>query len=100
MARYDLDDAYPEQAIRAAEGLALDVDGALADPLRRDVRDRFALTIDPVDARDFDDALSISRTAEGGFALSVHIADVSHYVAWGDDIDLEGQAAHDLGVPG
>ena len=91
MARYDLDDAYPEQALRAAEGLVLDVDGALADPLRRDVRDRFALTIDPVDARDFDDALSISRTAEGGFALSVHIADVSHYVAWGDDIDLEAR---------
>lgn len=91
MARYDLEDGYPEPALRAAEGLALDIEGALADPLRRDVRDAFALTIDPVDARDFDDAISIARRADGGFDLMVHIADVSHYVAWEDVIDLEAR---------
>lgn len=91
MARYDLEDGYPESAVRAAEALALDVEGALQDPLRRDVRDRFALTIDPVDARDFDDAICVARTAHGGFTLSVHIADVSHYVMWDDPIDLEAR---------
>lgn len=91
MARYDLEDGYPEQAIAEAEGLALDVEAALEDPLRRDVRDRFALTIDPVDARDFDDAISIEAQPDGGWRLSVHIADVSHYVAWGSSIDLEAR---------
>ena len=91
MARYDLEDGYPEAATSAADELELDIDGALADPLRRDLRDRFALTIDPVDARDFDDAISIERTADGGFALMVHIADVSHYVGWEDAIDLEAR---------
>lgn len=91
MARYDLEDGYPEAAVQAAEALSLDVEAALEDPLRRDVRDRFALTIDPVDARDFDDALSLARTRDGGFELSVHIADVSHYTSWGDAIDLEAR---------
>ena len=90
MARYDLPDAYPEGAERAAAALALDVDAALADPLRRDLRDRFVITIDPVDARDFDDAISLART-ERGFELGVHIADVSHYVHWDDVVDLEAR---------
>ncbi len=91
MARYDLVEGYPEAAEREAEGLALDVEAALADPLRRDLRDRFVLTIDPVDARDFDDAISLARTTDGGYALGVHIADVSHYVAWDGSIDLEAR---------
>ena len=92
MARYDLTDEYPERALAEAEGLQLDVEAALADPLRRDIRDRFALTIDPVDARDFDDAISIARTTTGGWNLGVHIADVSNYVAWESSIDLEARS--------
>ena len=92
MARYDLTDEYPERALAEAEGLQLDVEAALADPLRRDIRDRFVLTIDPVDARDFDDAISIARTTTGGWNLGVHIADVSHYVAWESSIDLEARS--------
>lgn len=91
MARYDLADGYPEAAEREAEDLELDVAGALADPLRRDLRDRFVVTIDPVDARDFDDAISLAPTSDGGYALGVHIADVSHYVAWEGSIDLEAR---------
>lgn len=64
---------------------------ALKDPLRRDLRDHFVITIDPVDARDFDDAISLERTPEGGYKLGVHIADVSHYVAWDGHIDLEAR---------
>ena len=59
--------------------------------MRRDIRSRFALTIDPVDARDFDDAISVERTARGGWLLGVHIADVSHYVAWDTTVDLEAR---------
>lgn len=91
MARYGLADGYPQAAVDEAASLAVDVEGALADPLRRDIRDRFAITIDPVDARDFDDAISVARTVRGGWMLGVHIADVSHYVDWESAIDLEAR---------
>lgn len=91
MARYGLVDGYPQTAVDEAASLAVDVEGALADPLRRDIRDRFAITIDPVDARDFDDAISVARTVRGGWMLGVHIADVSHYVGWESAIDLEAR---------
>lgn len=91
MARYGLVDGYPQAAVDEAASLAVDVEGALADPLRRDIRDRFAMTIDPVDARDFDDAISVARTVRGGWMLGVHIADVSHYVGWESAIDLEAR---------
>lgn len=91
MARYGLVDGYPQAAVDEATSLAVDVEGALADPLRRDIRDRFAITIDPVDARDFDDAISVARTVRGGWMLGVHIADVSHYVGWESAIDLEAR---------
>lgn len=91
MARYGLVDGYPQAAVNEAASLAVDVEGALADPLRRDIRDRFAITVDPVDARDFDDAISVARTVRGGWMLGVHIADVSHYVDWESAIDLEAR---------
>ena len=91
MARYDLAGGYAPAALAEAETLELDVESALQDPLRRDIRDRFLLTIDPVDARDFDDAISVERTPAGGWKLGVHIADVSHYVAWESSIDLEAR---------
>ena len=91
MARYGLVDGYPQAAVDEAASLAVDVEGVLADPLRRDIRDRFAITIDPVDARDFDDAISVARTVRGGWMLGVHIADVSYYVDWGSAIDLEAR---------
>ena len=91
MARYDLGEAYPDRALAEAEALSVDVEAALADPLRRDIRDRFLLTIDPVDARDFDDAISVARTPAGGWRLGVHIADVSHYVAWDGSVDVEAR---------
>lgn len=91
MARYGLVDGYPQAAVDGAASLAVDVEGALADPLRRDIRDRFAITIDPVDAHDFDDAISVARTVRGGWMLGVHIADVSRYVDWESAIDLEAR---------
>jgi ribonuclease R len=71
---------------RAAE-LRLDVE---RETRRRvDLRDRTSFTIDPADAKDFDDALSIRRLDDERFEVGVHIADVSHFVAPGDPIDEE-----------
>lgn len=92
MAHYGLEEGYPEAALVEAEALELDVEAALEDPLRRDIRERFAVTIDPVDARDFDDAISLEEASGGGWLLGVHIADVSHYVDWGSSIDLEARS--------
>lgn len=88
---HGLSTEFPEQVLSEAQSIRLDVDSALAaDPLRRDVRHRFTFTIDPVDARDFDDAISIEHV-DGLLRLGVHIADVSHYVPWDGEIDREAR---------
>jgi ribonuclease R len=61
-------------------------------PKRRDMRDRLTMTIDPADAKDFDDALSITKLQNGNYEVGIHIADVSHYVHEEDTIDKEAQA--------
>ena len=58
---------------------------------RRDMRDRTTMTIDPADAKDFDDALSFHKLENGNFEIGIHIADVSHYVRENDVIDKEAQ---------
>ena len=60
-------------------------------PKRRDMRDRTTCTIDPVDAKDFDDAISLHLLDNGNFEIGIHIADVSHYVREEDTIDKEAQ---------
>lgn len=59
---------------------------------RRDLRNLTTMTIDPVNARDFDDAISIERAEHGDWLLYVHIADVAHYVEPGSPIDSEARA--------
>ena len=56
---------------------------------RRDVREMLTFTIDPADAKDFDDALSFVKNEDGTFLVGVHIADVTHFVLAGDDIDKQ-----------
>lgn len=93
IASYDLPCAFPERALKEADALELDVAGMLAaQPYRRDLRGVCCFTIDPVDARDFDDALSIAKNDEGGYTLGVHIADVSQYVRRGSSLDVEARA--------
>ena len=62
---------------------------------RRDFRDIMTFTIDPVDAKDFDDAISYRKLDNGNYEVGVHIADVTHYVTPGSVVDKE---AHDRGT--
>lgn len=59
---------------------------------RRDYRDVLTLTIDPADAKDFDDALSIKKTGKDEYEIGVHIADVSHFVKPDTELDKSGYA--------
>lgn len=93
VARHKLETRFSDGALREARAARLDALDALASGYR-DERDRFVFTIDPVDARDFDDALSFERAGEPGAAqwrLGVHIADVSHWVVWGSSLDLDAR---------
>lgn len=58
---------------------------------RLDYRDELTFTIDPLDAKDFDDALSVKELKNGNFEIGVHIADVAHYVRPGSALDREAQ---------
>jgi len=64
---------------------------AVADPKRRDFRNTLTFTIDPKDAKDFDDAISFKTLENGNFEIGIHIADVSHYVRPGEAIDKEAR---------
>ena len=88
LAEYGLPYTYPENVEKAAEQIQLELTPeAIAE--REDFRDVLTFTIDPKDAKDFDDALSIRRAEGGLWEVGVHIADVSHYVKEGSIIDKE-----------
>ncbi|MBE6464451.1 MAG: ribonuclease R [Eggerthellaceae bacterium] len=89
IAHHGLETEFSEAARKEASLVTLDEEGALRDGYR-DLRDRFTMTIDPADARDFDDALSIEKT-DNGWRLGVHIADVAHYVPWNSSLDLDAR---------
>lgn len=89
IAQHKLETEFNEQALEEARACVLDVEGALASGYR-DLRDRFIFTIDPVDARDYDDALSVE--VEGDRVhLGVHIADVSGYVPFDSALDYDAR---------
>lgn len=112
IARYGFETEFSTEALAEAQGCAVDAEGALEEGYR-DLRERLVLTIDPADARDFDDALSIERIeadrligsdaflledahalvdrSQGIWRLGVHIADVAHYVGWGSAIDTDAR---------
>ncbi|MDO4172871.1 MAG: ribonuclease R, partial [Prevotellaceae bacterium] len=90
LAQYGLPYKYPKAVEEAAEKIS-DTITEQDYAEREDFRDVFTCTIDPHDAKDFDDALSIQRLDSGLWQVGVHIADVSHYVTEGSIIDKEAQ---------
>ena len=87
LAEYDFPLDFPPEA--EAEAGRLRRPTAKETASRRDFRDVMTFTIDPADAKDFDDALSLRRLDSGRLEVGVHIADVSHYVRPGSAIDRE-----------
>ncbi|MCC6660701.1 MAG: VacB/RNase II family 3'-5' exoribonuclease [Phycisphaerales bacterium] len=103
IAAYSLPGEFPEECIDQARAAAKEFDtqvrayeggGAQAlakfGPARRDLTGDFVLTIDPPDAKDYDDAISIKRTKDG-WELGVHIADVAHFIKPGSALDDEAR---------
>jgi ribonuclease R len=85
--KYDLPVAFPDQVLREADQIPLEpLDKDLQR--REDLRNAPVFTIDPEDARDFDDAIHVEET-EDGWTVGIHIADVSHYVKSGSALDRE-----------
>ena len=89
IASHGLATEFSQTVLEQAASLTPGVEAALANEAqRRDIRDRFLVTVDPADARDFDDAVSLDELPGGGWLLGVHIADVSHYVRLGSPLDM------------
>ena len=88
LAQYGLPYVYPKAVEEAAEKISGEITKQ-DEAEREDFREIFTCTIDPRDAKDFDDALSIKQLDNGQWQVGVHIADVSHYVTEGSIIDKE-----------
>ncbi len=80
--------SFTEEALEVAARIP-DIIPAAEIKKRKDIRDILTITIDPVDAKDFDDAISIRKLKNGHFEIGVHIADVSHYLEPDTDLDKE-----------
>ena len=88
LAQYGLPYKYPKNVEEAANKIPAEIsDADIAE--REDFREVYTCTIDPKDAKDFDDALSVRQLDNGLWEVGVHIADVSHYVKEGSIIDKE-----------
>ena len=80
--------AFPDDVVE--EGARLpDIISQAEISTRRDFRETLTLTIDPIDAKDFDDAISFRVLKTGNYEIGVHIADVSHFVETDSDLDKE-----------
>jgi ribonuclease R len=87
----DVKSGFPEAAIKEADRIGVAIPSEELSR-RLDLRDKSIFTIDPEDAKDFDDAIHIEELPNGHYELGVHIADVSHYVNPGEPIDEEAYA--------
>jgi len=90
LAEFELPHKFPENVDKAAEKIPLEIPEEEYKK-RRDVRNVTTFTIDPVDAKDFDDALSLQKLENGNWEVGVHIADVTHYVVPNSIIEDEAQ---------
>lgn len=90
LAQYDLPYKYPEKVEKFAEKIPEKIEEKEIEK-REDFRNVFTITIDPKDAKDFDDALSLRAVSPSLWEVGVHIADVTHYVRPGDLVDREAE---------
>lgn len=79
---------FSRQALKEADAIDENISEEEINE-RLDLRDKIIFTIDPIDAKDFDDAVSIERLPDGNYLVGVHIADVSHYVKRDSSLDIE-----------
>jgi ribonuclease R len=85
--KYDLPTAFPDAVLKEADQIPIEISERELR-VREDLRSMPVFTIDPDDARDFDDAIHVQE-ADGGWRIGIHIADVSHYVKPGAALDRE-----------
>jgi len=88
--KYHLPTEFPREVSDEAEGISEKIDARQLEG-REDLRKEFIVTIDPDDARDFDDAIHVEKLENGGWHLGVHIADVAAYVAPASALDREAR---------
>lgn len=86
--KYHLPTEFPRAVLEQAAHIPERVEPLLLEG-REDLRNQFIVTVDPDDARDFDDAINVEEIPDGGWRLGVHIADVSAYVTPGSALDRE-----------
>jgi ribonuclease R len=86
---FNLPTHFPPEVLQEAKRISSAIPAAEIHR-RRDLRDLVCFTIDPEDAKDFDDAVSLTALSDGSYRLGVHIADVSYYVKEGSALDREG----------
>ncbi len=87
---YDLSPVFGEDVLSASKKIPLSISKKELFS-RKDLRDVDTFTIDPDDAKDFDDALSVRRLENGNWEIGVHIADVSHFIKKGSALDFEAE---------
>ncbi|MBH83361.1 MAG: ribonuclease R [Flavobacteriales bacterium] len=90
LAKYNFNNKFDKRIENAAKNIPSKITSDEVKK-RRDFRNIITFTIDPYDAKDFDDALSIQRLENGNWEVGIHIADVSHYIHENDIIDKEAQ---------
>ncbi len=83
--RCEIRQAFSDNVLAEAEGMSIDTSNTTG---RVDLRDEIIVTIDPKDAKDFDDAISLEKKGDN-YMLGVHIADVTHYIKEGSELDAE-----------
>ena len=86
--KHDIPPEFPEEVVVAAQSVPDEITAADLEG-RRDLRHETIVTIDGADAKDLDDAVTVTKNVDGTYKLGVHIADVSYYVTQGSVIDIE-----------
>lgn len=87
---YELNETFPDKVQKEANRIK-DPSEIKISKGRKDIRDKFIITVDPADAKDFDDAISLEYDENNNIVLGVHIADVSFYVTENSEIDIEAR---------